>query len=264
MNKPIFILGLPRSGSTLWLNLFKKHPEIFRFSGEMLYLTMPFRRDFRYFLRRYGGGLTEKSDVDRIVDLMFAMKSVPGLAGSFWKLDIKPLSDDSQFLRRLKDAMWQSDRSLSGIFRVTLEEITRRMGYMRFCAKFPVHLNWLPELLDWYPDAKIVHVIRDPRAIAASRQNDPGGTQVRVRQHPRMATLIRKLTMAMSVAQYIWASRIHRRYVALPNYAVFRFETLLLNPEREVSLLCEFTESSFDPSMLHPEEGSGLLDCAHH
>ena len=35
--------------------------------------------------------------------------------------------------------------------------------------KTPAHLYSVPELLRWYPAAKVVHIIRDPRAIVASK-----------------------------------------------------------------------------------------------
>lgn len=250
---PIFIVGLPRCGSTLWLNLFFNHPEICRIRGELLYLS-PFRRDFRYFLRKYAGDLSKRENVDAAVNLMFSRRAVPGIDSSFWNLELADL-DEPEFRLRMANRIWNSDKSLGAFFKILLEQVTEDRGYSRFCAKFPVHLSAVPTLAKWYPDAKIVHVIRDPRAIAASRSNDPGGTQIRVRENPRLGFLIRKLSMAFGVAQYMWASRLHKRFRNWENYALFRFEDLLADPERDVRRLCDFTETPFLPAMLHPKAG---------
>jgi omega-hydroxy-beta-dihydromenaquinone-9 sulfotransferase len=253
LDKPIFIVGLPRSGSTLWLNIFFGHPDIYRVRGEMLFLTS-FKRDFRYFLRRYGGDLSKRASIDEIVDVMFCLRPIPGISGSFWRHELEDLNEPN-FKRRLADLIWKSDKSLSSFFKIVLEEITRARAYNRFCTKFPVEVGFVSKLLEWYPEGKVVHVVRDPRGVAASRSNDPGGTQARVAKHPSLGLLIRKLSMSYGVAQYLWTSRLHQRFRGQRNYSLFRFEDLLADPEREVQRLCEFTETAFAPTMLAPKQG---------
>ncbi len=35
--------------------------------------------------------------------------------------------------------------------------------------KTPTHYKYVPTLLEWYPEAKIIHTFRDPRAILVSQ-----------------------------------------------------------------------------------------------
>ena len=91
--------------------------------------------------------------------------------------------------------------------------------------------------------------------MAVSKTNDPGGTQGKIKNHPRMKILIQKTMMLYVVAQYIWTSKIHRLYKDNPNYALFSYEDLLNDPENIVRKVCEFVKIDFVPEMLMPKEG---------
>ena len=131
-----------------------------------------------------------------------------------------------------------SDRSLGAIARIFLDEITRFSGYERPCVKFPVDVGHIPELVEWFPDCKIMHITRDPRAMAMSKTNDPFGTALRIAGHPRLAPLIRRLTILFVIIQYRWTARLHLRYKGSPNYRLFRYEDLLAAPDRTLREVC--------------------------
>lgn len=252
MEKPIFIIGLPRSGSTLWLNIFAQNPKIYRM-GEMHFLT-PFRKDFRYFLRKHVGDLSSEENINKMIELIFSSEPVSGITGPFWHYDIAQVNTP-RLKKILFNKIKESDKSIESIFKIFIEEITYFKGYTRSCMKFPVYINHVPQLLQWYPECKIIHIIRDPRAIAASRTNDPGGTQQKIKKYPYLAFVIRKLMIFFVIAQYIWASRLHCKYKNIKNYSLFCYEDLLAEPESVVKKLCEFTEIDFVPEMLAPKEG---------
>src|SRR5205823_12998315 len=115
--------------------------------------------------------------------------------------------------------------------KILIEEITRFSGCARACVKFPVDIVHMPELLTWFPDCKIVHITRDPRAMAMSKTNDPSGTALRVVKHARLAWLIRMLNVYLVIAEYRHAARVHQQFQIRSNYRVFRYEDLLAEPE---------------------------------
>jgi hypothetical protein len=252
MKRPIFIVGLPRSGSTLWLNIFAQNPDILRM-GEMLFLT-PWRKDFRYFLRKEIGDLSSDENVEKMADLIFSDQKIIGLTGSFWWNEMGRINDP-HLKKVIQERIKESDRSIESIFKSIVEEVSAYKGYKRFCVKFPVYPNFLPRLRKWYPESKIVHIVRDPRAMAVSKMNDPGGTQMRLQRRPWMKFFYRQLMIIFVIIQYIWTSRLHSRFKTLPNYALFRYEDLLSEPEIVVKRLCEFTGTAFVPEMLSPKEG---------
>ncbi|MGA1869161.1 MAG: sulfotransferase family protein [bacterium] len=252
MENPIFIVGLPRSGSTLWLNILAQNPKIYRM-GEMLFLT-PWRKDFRYFLKKQVGDLSCERNIEKMIELIFSRKQLPGITGSFWHYDIEKVIDH-HLKKVLFSKIRESDKSLESIFKIIIEEITAFKGYSRCCMKFPVYVNYVPQLRKWYPQCKIIHIIRDPRAMAISRINDPGGTQIKIKKYPRLSSIIKNIMIFFVIVQYIWTSKLHCKYKAIDNYALFRYEDLLAEPESVVKKLCEFTELNFEPEMCDPKAG---------
>ncbi len=255
MTNPIFIVGLPRSGSTLWLNVFAKSPSVFRI-GEILLLS-PWRKDFRTFLRNYRKTHPGPIDPTQLVECLFGPGGQPGLASSFWENSIPQLSAPlrEELKNRVATRLAKSPFTIGAVFASVIDEISALHGFDRCCVKFPVYVNHVPKLLQWYPECRVIHITRDPRAMAVSRKSDPGGTQLKIKSRPFVAPFLRSLMTAFVVVQYIWTSRLHKRFEELGNYRLFRYEDLLADPERVVRSLCEFTQVDFVQEMLWAEKG---------
>ena len=212
-------------------------------------------KNFKYFLETQVGDLSVDKNVDRMVEMCFSKQSVPGLDATFWRFENIDAVWDPELKREISSEIKRSDRTLGSIARILIEKITEFSGCERACVKFPVDVGHVPELVAWFPDCKIVHITRDPRAMAMSKTNDPSGTAIRVLQHPRLGWLIRKLTVWFVIAQYRRTSLQHIQFKHLPNYRLFRYEDLLADPEIVVKTLCEFIDVDYTEDLLHPERG---------
>jgi Sulfotransferase family len=212
-------------------------------------------KDFNHFLKTRAGDLSTGQNVDAMVEMCFSKQNLPGLDSTFWRFEnieaVKNPNLKKEIARRIKD----SNRSLGAIAQIFIEEITRFSGCSRACVKFPVDLAYIPELLEWFPDCKIVHITRDPRGVAMSKTNDPSGTAIKVLEHPKLGWLIRKLSVWFVIGQYRWTSKVHLRFKHLENYRLFRYEDLLAEPEAVLRQLCEFVDVDFTEDLLHPERG---------
>ena len=257
MKPHIFIIGPHRSGSTLWHNLIAMCQGVMRLTDPR-FMSDRRHKDFRYFLRTYGGDLSIDQNVDKMVELCFAKKNLPGLDSTFWRFENIKAANDSELRNAISHRVRGSDRSLGAIARILIDEITRFSGCERACVKFPVDVGHIPELLTWFPNCRIIHITRDPRALAMSKTNDPSGTAIKALQHPRLAWLIRKLSVWFVIAQYRRMARLHRRFRHLRNYRLFRYEDLLAEPEKTLRELCKFIEVKFTEDLLHPEAGIHL------
>jgi hypothetical protein len=253
MDSPIFIIGLPRSGSTLWHNVIAKNQNILRLA-EMHFLN-PWRRDFTYFLKHSTGGLSTDQQIKNMIDGIFSKNSIDGITGPFWRFENIKAATHPKIKDILIDKILNSDRSLKSIFKIIIEEITYLSGFNRCCLKFPVYPNHLIHLVECYPQCKIIHIIRDPRAMAISRTNDPGGTAKIIAKYPKIAPIIKKIMMLFVVLQYIWTSKLHLKFKFLQNYRLYNYEDLLTIPEATIKDLCRFAEIDFLPAMLDPEKG---------
>jgi hypothetical protein len=254
MRRPIFIVGPHRSGSTLWHNLISMCPGVMRLTDPR-FLSEGRHKDFNHFLRTRGGDLSIDENVDAMVEMCFSKQNLPGLDSTFWRFENIEAIKNPELKKEISAKIKQSDRSLGAIAKAFIEEITRLGGCSRPCVKFPVDVGHIPELLQWFPDCKIVHITRDPRAVAMSKRNDPSGTAIKVTEHPGFAWLIRRLAVWFVIAQYRRTSQLHVRFKHLTNYRLFRYEDLLAEPEGVLKGLCEFIEVDFTEDLLHPETG---------
>ncbi len=254
VKSPIFIVGLPRSGSTLWSNVISNHPDVAQFT-EVHFLSV-WHKDFRYILKHHVGDLSKEKNVKKLIDVMFSKDHVIDPQNSiwFWKqmrsLEIKGLKE--ALYNRI---MASENRDIGALFRMLIEEATRCKGCGRAVVKFPVYPAYLGCLIKWWPEGRIVYISRDPRALAASKTNDPGGVVERIRRYPWTKSFVPFICRYFAVFQYIWASRVHSRFEGLSNYRLFLYEDLVSKPEEVIRELCDFCMLDYNESMLNPSAG---------
>jgi len=254
LNTPVFIIGLPRSGSTLWSKVLSSHPDVTQFA-EMHFLTI-WHRDFRYVLKHHAGDLSREQDVARLIETIFSQEPVTGMGQGFWFwYQIRSLEEKGLKQSLYKRIMDSEDREIGTLFRIIIEEATRCRGSNRTVVKFPVYPVYIGRLTEWWPGCRIVHVSRDPRALAASKTNDPAGVAGLIRRYPRMKSVFQFSGKYFAIFQYILASRVHARFNDLPNYSLFLYEDLVSRPDEVIRELCEFCQLDFDESMLNPPAG---------
>jgi hypothetical protein len=254
-DNPIFIIGIRRSGSTLWRRVLEKNGEIPVY-GEMQYLW-PWEKDFTDFLKKYYRSDLSDDNVKEMVGRIF---SEPDEDFRFLYLKLGFFefireNGDEELKERISDRILKSDRSVGEIFKAFTEEATRSQGFNRYAVKFPVYFNRIHDLMSWYPNCMIVHISRDPRAIAVSKKNDPGGTGRFKKKYPLLGWPLEKSMMFFTVIQYRWSARTHKKYQHLKNYKLIHYEDLLRDPESAIKELCSFTGLEFNEDMLYPSTG---------
>lgn len=253
---PIFVVGLPRTGSTLLENILGKSPGVLELA-EVLYLS-PWRRDFRYFLRTRIGDLSRDENLRKMVEIIFSRhEPIAGITGSFWRLGGVKAMEEPELKARIFESLQQSDRSLPSILRILLREITQFNQCRRCSVAFPVYINYLATLFRWFPGAKVIHMTRDPRAVAISKTNDPGGTAIYNQKFPYLRYLIRKGMISFVVIQYIWASRVHAKFKNHPDYLLVRYEDLVIDAPGVVKRVCDFAGIEYTAEMLEQPERRG-------
>jgi hypothetical protein len=146
---PIFVVGMPRSGTTLISAMLTAHPNI-AISPETHFLSE--------WMRRY-----------RCLDVRME-RDFDKFWGKF---------SNSQFFRNLQlDAEDTRDQILSSgdhdyrdIFSAILRLYAEKKDKRRWGEKTPTHYAHIKQLLEWFPEARIIFTVRDPRAVVASRLN---------------------------------------------------------------------------------------------
>ena len=134
-------------------------------------------------------------------------------------------------------AMRGSDRSARALFLAVAGAWAARHGKPRLGEKTPLHCRRIYRIRVVFPDAKFIHLYRDPRDVVASMLK---------MEWARGSTRDFARDWRTILAE-------HRRYEReLPPsvYTGVRYETLLDHPEEELRRLCAFLGETFEPAML--------------
>ncbi len=237
----IFVVGVARSGTTLMRNLLERSERIalarenhfmghiFGFSGVRHYL-------------RSAGDLESDDTIGRIVDMIYT-QDARRLArwrevSIYWHWLVANVPR-AEMERRLLAA----ERSERGLLAAFMRVYADKLGRPVMGEKTPAHLSFVDTLLEWFPDARVVHMIRDPRAVYVSDLR-------RRRRKPRrpyswldrIPGLLPGLMLLQTTVIWRDAARRHFRYQKRypKRYTLVRFEDLVLDTEHVLPRLFEF------------------------
>lgn len=209
---PIFIVGAPRSGTTLLRAMLNRHPRI-GLSDETYFFY------YAYLRRRAFGDLADLGHRKRLIASYGATQRMERL-----KLD----------QARLNERLLAEGSSYPGFFATILRFYAESQGKARYGEKTPHHAWYVKTLLDWYPDGRVIHLVRDPRDVCASLFNVPWGRKTATAN----AELWVSLTRAAEEGQ------------GNPGFRRVRYEDVVADPERAMRELCDFLGEDYDPAML--------------
>lgn len=253
-NEVIFIVGCARTGSTLLREILNRSERIC-LATETHYLRRMSSVGLWKRIKRFGD-LRNDCNVEKLVAYWYAAHERG--EKNYWSWLIKHV-DRQYFTQRLL----ATDRSERAIFTVLMQVYAEtKCGTippdMILGEKTPTHLKYVPTLLEWYPNAKIIHTFRDPRGIFTSTlkriQSGKWGLKAVFPSVP--ARLLAPLDVPSAVVHttnaWLDAVRLHITYKQMygPQYHLVRFEDLIGDPEAQVRQICAFLDVPFDPKMV--------------
>lgn len=217
---PFFVVGASRSGTTMLRLMLNAHPR----------LAVP--PELKYFSRASAGlwldgwRAPELSAADYEAHVRGYLER---RADVFEPMGLEALA------RRILAA---PDRDLRTPYRAVAEAWARHHGKARWGEKTPANLYWVDVLVDMFPAARFVYLVRDPRAVVASMNRipyyGPDTALNALNWHRATTNGYDRLTGA----------------VAEDRRTVLRYEALVEAPEREVRRLCSFLGEPYEPAML--------------
>lgn len=247
----VFVVGVSRSGTTLVRNIMNRHSLIAigpenHFLGHLL----P-REGVRHRLRRFGD-LSDDDNLRRAVEYLY-----DGMHGGLrWREPsrlwtwLRRHVEQQELLARLQP----TDRSERAVFAAVLRAYADRRQKPVAGEKTPAHLRHVDTLLEWFPNARVVHMMRDPRAIFVSdarrRRREPGSHPFRLlRLAPPLLDAVVLLQTTLAWGEGMARARGYRsRHRG--RYRVVRFEDVVRQPDAMVAELSAFVGVTFEPAML--------------
>ena len=218
---PFFIVGCPRSGTTLLQVLMDAHPDI---------SIPPESHIFARFSEIFDnyGDLRQDSNLRLFVKDILNDEQI-----KLWGLEISVSAFCSQL----------HERSVRGVISLLFELYAEREGKTKWGDKTPQHAIYLKEIKRLFPEAKIIHLIRDGRDVAESLS--------RILIGPKSI-----YGMAQRWRKYILSCQEFKNNINSDDFLEVHYENLVKNPEKELSKIFDFLGEDYSDVVQHiPETG---------
>jgi hypothetical protein len=227
----IFVVGAPRTGTTLVKEVLNRHPEIHLF-------------DEVHFFERIWDNRKSLGDLSTSESRTRAIEQVRGIVAKFGS--DKAVADTlttAVFRNRLEE----EGSSYRNLLAVLLREGAALRGAAHWGDSSPQDVLYLSTILEWFPDAKIVGLVRDPRGVLSSYKNyyRRGEPTYRESYNPLTSSILWKSYMValLEAGRASWRTALH----------TVRYENLVTSPETEVRALCRHVGVDYDPKMIEVE-----------
>jgi hypothetical protein len=223
---PFFIFGCPRSGTSLLSAMLGMHPRLAIPGESHLY-------DNIYPIVERHGDLDHARRARVLAEI---------LRSEFLK-KWSPAPSMSETL----DAVTRPD--FHGLVDALLRSWASQQGKSRWGEKTPQHTLYWHIILAGFPDAQVIHMVRDGRDVVLSYRSVFFGPK---HIYP----------LALRWNQYLATAEEARAFLREPAFLQVRYEDLVAAPEEELRRICAFLGEEFSPAMLayHRERRSSRIE----
>jgi hypothetical protein len=214
--RPCFIVGCERSGTTLLAVLLDRHSSLAVTPETHFLICMP----------RVSQRLRSLATHQQLIDRFYAFPRTSDLG-----------LDRVRLLQRFQTR----PPTPPALFQCILEEYAAFHRKARAGEKTPVHIWFVPKLIEWFPDCRVVGIVRDGRDVIRSMLRVPWNIRRQLR--PLCLT-------------WVHGARAAERYRAKypRHFRLVRYEDLLTQPELSLRAIDEFLGLTFEAGQLAPEE----------
>lgn len=222
--RPIFIVGAPRSGTTLLQRMLRSHPNICSPTGESHFIIPLYKNQRKYSL-------------DSPEGIKAVLEEMRRISREFVEEDLHGLVFDTDSLA--KEFHEMGVKSVIDVITALFEKNMRGEGKRRWAEKTPYYILHMETILELYPESQFIHIIRDGRDSALS--------MLKRRHDLKIYTVYQ--------AAHVW-----KKYVdtgqkigsSLPKdvYFELRYEDLIEDPHKKLAEVCDFLNEPFSTKMV--------------
>jgi hypothetical protein len=221
-SRPIFIGGVERSGTSLLYALLASHPNI----------AMTRRTNLWPFFYQRFGDLNKGENLDRCLSMMRQYRR------------LRIMNPDYE---RIEQQLRQGNIDYIKLFTLIWDQYAEKTGKTRWGDKSLNTERYADVIFEAYPDARILHIVRDPRDRYASAL--------------KRWKVIRG-GVGSGAGMWLESVRIgYRNMRKYPGqYRFVRYESLAAQPEKMMREICDFIGETYDPVMLSMRGAEAFRD----
>jgi Sulfotransferase family len=218
-DRPIFVMGCPRSGTTMLQLMLHAHPHI-AIPPETRFVLNAYRDRWRF--GDLADPVNRRALARWIVDRSATRFADLGIAG-----------------HEVTERIVAGPPTLGSALGIVFQAYAERFGKPRWGDKRPAYLSNIDVVLRLFPDAQIVTIVRDGRDCVASLKEMPW----------------HRADIYRTIAQWAAAVDNSRRAASIlppDSYCEISYERLVASPERELTRLCAYLGEEYHPAMSEP------------
>jgi len=216
---PLFVVGMPRSGTKLLREILLQHGRI-----AIPRIETEFLPELVRYIDRRGGIITNRADFERMYRWVSTFPY------------FRYCAEQGELITSQR--WWDSckDFAATGVFEgLVRHDAEAPLGSDRIWGdKSPSYITCIGKLAAWFPQGRILHIVRDVRDHVVSLRDAWGKDILRAAQRWNDDTL----------AAAAEGAGLGRRFKTV------RYEDLVRDPEAQVAGICEFLDIDFSRSML--------------
>jgi hypothetical protein len=215
-NRPIFITGTYRSGTTILSRMLDAHPEL-----NIAYDSVNY---FRWFIKTDRPSSDYKDIVHEVGDRVLERYGV--------SLDCKRIIVN---ILKVNETI-EHKHIYSSIMNEYMSYSKKRWG-----EKTVLEWTSIPKFLNMFPKGKALHIVRDPRDVVSSYKN------MTFELGDRYLDAVFACMHSMDTANEYMSS------LAKEKYYLVSYESLIIEPENELKKICKFLEINYDDQIMDSE-----------
>jgi len=253
---PIFIVGYIHTGTSLLKSMLRRSPALFVAAGET---------HFYQDLNRNRHRFADLDDPQILRDFVYHIVALAylGTKRANERADAYSLATfnltEAQFEQLLANvgraaaAVPAAERHIS-LFGLVMDELTRLNDRERWLEKSPEHVYFLQDILRMNPAARVVELVRDPRAALSSRKHRRTDEWLDAKEAQEQLTPDRSTNYDTIIDSYMWKESIDSARDARQKYPgrvlTVRYEDMVSDPEATIRHICRFLDLPFRPEFL--------------
>ena len=216
----IFLVGCPRSGTTLLQSLLAAHPQIASFPESHFFTSL---EPSKAWMRQLGLGLASgKRAKSRFLEFLKIL--------------------NQERMQSYVPAFAPFVRQYTSAFVKVLDTLTLEQDKSWWLEKTPGHLQCIDLIQKQVPGAQFIHIVRNGTDVVASIYD--------VANHRHSEGWLEPGNLDKCIDRWIASMEITQQYADRPNHTVVRYEALVENPREVLKDLCKAIEIEFDATML--------------
>ncbi len=218
-NRPIFIVGCERSGTTMLRLILHSHANI-AIPPQTKYVKKIYKR------RIFFGNLSKLKNRNKIIHWFSNNHNK--------KTKIIDLGLDPN---DIQNEMMKSGDSLGSILSTIFQLYSNKLNKNRWGDKHPYYIKYLDQLFNLFPDAQVVHIVRDGRDAVASLKTMPWW---------KNDSIYSMLNWQEAISN---GKKAKLKYKS-NQFIEIRYEDIIDEPEKHIKSLCSFLDEKYSPKML--------------